>query len=221
MIDDKQVEKIAQTVFSAVAQNEQGRGAYLRALVSTVQEELGKKERDPKAQMAVLVSVHEQFYEIVLKTAEEFVPKGTKDRATVLHSKATFARTAASALRMHVKAGGDILTLKAATVTKAALRARAGPAKVTPRRLKARAERQSKQVMATFISLADTDKAVAIEEIQLLIGQLTTELLSLGMVATRKAEQALNEHRPLQIGKLKTLFMPTATQVIAQRARPS
>ena len=106
-------------------------------------------------------------------------------------------------------------------MTKAALRARAGPTKVTPRRLKARVERQSKQFIASCMSLADTDKAAAIEELQLALSQISTQLVSLGMLATKNAAQALAEHRPLQVGKLKTLFMPTASQVIAQRARPS
>ncbi len=219
MMNDTEVTAIAQGIFRSVEAQETGRVSYLRALVSTTQENL-KKGQEPTTQLAALMAVHERFYALVLAAAEEFVPKGTKDRGVELHKRANFARTSLSALRGHVKAGGDIATLIATKTTKASLRVRKGPTKPpSAARLKKRTETVSKTFMATLMELSDADKAAAIEEIQLIIGQLSTQLISMGVVATKDAAEASIEHRPLKIGKM--LFMPTATQVLRQQENPS
>src|SRR5882724_560220 len=208
-IRNEDVTSIAQAIFKALDDAQGGRTTYLRTLLLGTQDELGgKKGQETNIQLAALKLVHEKFYELVLKAAEPFVPKGTKDRAIELHARANFARTALSALRGHCRAGGDLAALSAAKTTKAMLKVREGPAKPpTARRLKARAESQSKAVMATLLGLSDTDKAAAVEEIQLLLGQLTTQLVSLGVVSTTDSAMAIAEHRPLKIGR--TLFVPT------------
>lgn len=219
-VNDQDVTAIAQAIFRAADDATLGRTTYLRTLLSATQAELGKRGQEPSVQLAALKTTHERFYALVLDAAEPFVPKGTKDRAVALHARANFARTSLSALRGHVRAGGDLATLSAAKVTKAALRVRAGPQRpLTARRWKIRAEAQSKALVATIMGLADADKAAAVEEIQLVLGQLTTQLVALGVVSTKDAIQSVGEHRPLRIGK--TLFVPTASQVIQQRARPS
>lgn len=219
-VNDSDVTAIAQTIFRATDDATTGRTTYLRTLLAATQGELGKKGQEAPVQLAALKTVHERFYALVLNAAEPFVPKGTKDRAVALHARANFARTSLSALRGHVRAGGDLATLSPAKVTKASLRVRAGPARpLTARRWRIRAEAQSKALVATIIGLADTDKAAAVEEIQLVLGQLTTQLVSLGVVSTKDAIQSVGEHRPLRIGK--TLFIPTDTQILRQSARPS
>jgi hypothetical protein len=217
----EEVTSIAQAIFTASDDAQTGRTTYLRTLLIATQEELGtKKGQEATVQAAALSLIHEKFYALVLKAAEPFVPKGTKDRAIELHARANFARTALSALRGHIRAGGDLVTLSAAKTTKASLKVREGPTRPpSARRLKAKAEVQSKAVVATLMGLADTDKAAAVEEIQLLLGQLTTQLVALGVVSTTDSAAAIAEHRPLRIGRM--LFVPTASQVIQQRSKPS
>jgi hypothetical protein len=198
-----------------------GRITYLRTLIEATQDELqGKKGESKPVQLAALSVVHERFYAIILAAAQAFVPKTQKDRAVALHKRANFARTALGAVRGHIKAGEDIVLLNASKATKRALKS--PPRKATPlsvKRWKAKAESQSKALVATLMGLADADKGAAVEEMQLVLGQLTTQLVAMGVVATKDAAQAFDEHRPLRIGK--TLFMPTDTQVVRQMARPS
>lgn len=218
-ITDDQIEQTAKSVLQSTADVDTGRTSYLRTLLQAVQAAIPKGS-EPKAQLEALSATHERFYAIVMRMAEAFVPRGTKDRAVELHRRANFARTAMGALRRYARSGGDILALKPNTVTKAQLRSKAGsPRPATARRLKGMVERKSKALMSSLIGLGDTDKAAAIEEMQLLLGQLTTQLVSLGVIATKDAAQALAEHRPLRIGK--TLYMPTQTQIVRAQARPS
>jgi len=221
MITDTQVSEIAQSIFTSQKTLDAGRVSYLRTLIEATQDELKGKKGEPQAtQLGALKVVHERFYEIILKAAQAFVPKTQKDRSIALHAKANFARTALSRVRGHIKAGEDIIALNAAKATANSLAKL--PNKVRPasiKRLKSRAESQSKALLATLMGLGDADKAAAVEEIQLTLGQLGTQLVSLGVVSTKDAAQAITEHRPLRIGK--TLFMPTDTQMIAQQSRPS
>lgn len=221
VVTDVEVTTITQTILTATNEAGTGRISYLRALLGATQEALNKKKgQDAPVQLAALNTVHERFYAIVLEAAQPFVPRTQKDRSIELHRRVNFARTTLSSLRGHVRAGADLCALNAPKVTKSMLAVRSGPRRpATAARLKSRAENQSKGLVATLIGLADTDKTAAVEEIQLVLGQLTTQLLSMGLVSTKDAGQAFEEHRPLRVGK--TLFMPTATQVIRQTARPS
>lgn len=220
-ITDKDVANIAELILGAQKDGETGRVTYLRTLIQATQEELGgKKGQDASVQLAALAAVHERFYEIVLEAAQPFVPKTQKDRPVELHRRVNFARTATSAVRGHVRAGGDVVALHPTKTTKRSLMKREGPPRaLTPKRWKARAETQSKALIVSLMGLADADKAAAIDEIQLVVGQLAAQLVSMGVVATKDAMQSVGEHRPLRIGK--TLFMPTATQVVRQMAKPS
>lgn len=218
---DNEVVAIVEAVFKASDALGTSRTTYLRAVVKGAQEELGtKRGQEAAVQLTALRTVHDRYYELVLRIAEEYVPKGTKGRSVELHRRANFARTAVSALRTHVRAGGDLVSLSVDKVTKGMLKSRAGPVRPPSiRRLKAKAEVQSKALVATLIGLADTDKASAVEELQLLLGQITTQLVGLGVIATKDAATALAEHRPLKVGSM--LFIPTATQVMRQRINPS
>lgn len=180
-MDTLKIQAVVAAVFDSTAQVTQGRTTYLRTLIEGAQEVLGNKHRqEASAQLAALNEIHKQFYAIVLKTAERFVPKGTKDRAVELHRLATFARTSVSALRMHVRAGGDLVTLKAASATKASLKAvEASASAPTPGRLKSAVERQGKQLLESLDGLASADKATAINEVQAMLDQLTAKLAAL------------------------------------------
>lgn len=233
--DDSDVAKIAQSVFDSLNEGESGRRTYLKSLVATTQSELGSKPRirsgttkskldasGIEEQLKALTAVHERFYNIVTRVAAETLPAGQKDKAIEINRRTNFARTALYAVRMFVRAGHDITEIGVQSVTKQGL-AVPGPRPEPPKAtvLVRRAETQSKQLVSTLMALADTDRDSAIQEMQLVLGQLTDQLVQMGVSATKDAALSLSEHRPLKIGKLKTLFMPTATQVISQRARPS
>lgn len=220
MTTDNEITSIAHSIFESNNKAEAGRTTYLRTLIDATKEELGKRGEPPKTQLAALQRVHERFYLLILKAAGEFVPKTQKDRSIELHRRANFARTALGAVRGHIKAGEDIAALNTAKLTKRQL-AKPKPTikPVSVKRWKARAEGQSKALIATLMGLGDADKAAAVEEMQIILGQLGTQLVSMGVLATKDAAQALSEHRPLRVGK--TLFMPTQTQVLQQQARLS
>jgi hypothetical protein len=200
-VNAKIVEKISREVMASDAKAETGRTSYLRALLIDVQAAVGEKGRDKVAQLAALKLTHEAFYEIVMEVAESFVPKHTKDRATILQQRANFARTAASALRGFLSAGHDVMTLKADTVTKRFLRGKAIPA--VPRRrsvraLRGLAEKRSKVFVATVIELADSDREAAQAELRILIDQLQQQLIGLE-TAPAKRGRAAKLHGDTQI----------------------
>lgn len=213
MITDKQIASTAEAILASLDKASSGRTDYLRMLTVAVQDALGKKKgQEAAVQLATLRAEHDRFYAVVITSAEAFVPKGTKDRSIELHRRANFARTAASALRGHVRAGGDIAALSPAKVTKGALAAREGPPRVpTPARLKTEAERKSKSLIATLMGLADADHSAAVEEMQLVIAQLTAQLESIGAQPKRGAAAKVP---PM-------VFSPTASQVLRSQARPS
>jgi len=228
---DSDVEHVAQTIIQAAQAHEAGRGNYLRMLIATTQQALGVEPRkrqsgkQPKLdedgiakQLNALSDVHERFYAVVTKVVSAAVPTG-KDRALEINRKTNFARTAMSVVRRWIKAGNDLTALVPKAVTKAQLAVAATPRAISAQALATKAERESKSLMATILGLVDADKGKAVEELQLLLGQITTQLVTLGVAATKDAAASYAEQRPLRIGKM--LFAPTATQVIEQRSRPS
>lgn len=112
--NEAQVEALAATVASGSSAN----GTYLRVLVAHAQRDIAALRKVTKqAVLAVVAGVHERLYLSVLKgVGDESVPMPERQR------RATFARTATSALRKFVLRGGDARKLELDTVTKAGLR---------------------------------------------------------------------------------------------------
>lgn len=225
---EEDVAKLTNSVLNAVQEAESGRKTYLKCLIASTQSELGGKPRirtapkigklDEEAryeQLNALNAVHEKFYIVVVKVAADSVPPTMKDRAVEVNRRSNFARTALYALRTWVRAGNDITSLGVHTASKASLeverQALKPPAVKT---LKRRAERESKSLVKTLLTLADEDKAAAIEEIKITMGQLSDQLLAFGVETTKDAATSHAEFRPFRMGK--NLFMPTHTQVLAK-----
>lgn len=229
---DADIAALATSVLSAVQESDNGRRSYLRTLVATTQKALGSEPRqrsgkparlDPEgvnAQLKALAAIHERFYAIILKVAGETVPTGTKDRGIEMNRRTNFARTAMSAIRSWVRAGNDLTTLGARSVTKAALAVKRTARRVpSAQSLKTKVERVSKDLVGTLMVLADTNRVAAVEEMQLVMGQLANQLAEMGAAPTRDVEQAVKEHMPFRMKS--TIFVPTSTQVIRQQVRPS
>jgi hypothetical protein len=229
---DDDISKLAKAILDGEAQADTGRTSYLRTLVAVTQKELGAepRQRMSKAdklkaegiseQLAALTTVHDRFYALVLEAAGKATPANAKDRATEVNRKTNFARTALYAVRSWIRAGHDVTALAAAKVTKAALAVKAAtPKPQSVKRIKARVERESKALVSSLMALADSDKGAAVAELNLLMNQVTAQLLALAGPPVADAAQAAREHKPLRIKK--TVFMPTETQVLAQIEKPS
>lgn len=225
------IRALASTIVGATAEVITGRTTYLRALVATTQAELHAAPRKnatakPKhlkgaeieAQLKALLAVHDRFYVAVLEACEEGLP--AKDKALELNRRSNFARTALYAVRSYIRAGNDITYVVAGRTTKITLAVTRTPRRASARSLKSRMEARSKALMVTAIELSDVDKATAVAEIELLLGQLAAQLAALGVSSTKDAAQSAATGAPLSIrGRV---FVPvTATQVIRQRANPS
>lgn len=222
---------LAQSLLNADGAVTQGRQTYLRALVATTIADLGAKPRkhNGKApllaaegisrQVGALAAVHERFYNAVLAVASEKLPSG-KDRAVELNRRTNFARTSLSTVRAYVRAGHDLTYLVAARLTKRALDIERQPRAVSAGRLKHQLEVRSKAFMASLLAVSETDKATAIGEIELLMGQLAAQLTALGVASVRSPERSAETGALLKTkGRI---FVPvTATQVLRQRANPS
>lgn len=230
---DDDITAIARTVLTAHDEAATGRASYLRTLIATTQSEMGVKPRmrasakptkleqsQIDAQLASLEEVHKRFYELVFEAAEAAIPSGTKDRGIEVNRRTNFARTAMSIVRRFVRAGNDLTVVVPARATRDSLRVADTTIRTVPTSsLKRKAEAQSKALMATVIGLADADRKVALEELTLLLNQVTDQMMRLGVTPTKDASQATEESRPLRVGK--SLFIPTASQVLAQHARPA
>lgn len=215
---------------------------YLRALLATTLDALGLEPRqrsqghppkmkpeDQKSQLAGLEATHTSFYEQVLKAIDETplteddIPKtGRTSPKAVKTRRANFARSAMSMLRGWVRAGRSLDALPPTKVTKWSLVIHHGTKRqraLSPKRLAAKAVKQSKELVTTLLALSDVDKEVALREIQTTIGILSDQYVKLGAHATRDSAIAVAEQRPLKIKG--TVFVPTATQIMRQQARPS
>lgn len=225
------VASVVESVLSANSQADAGRLSYLKILIATTQNELGGKPRvhagkaaklkgeDIAAQLRALNAVHDRFYPIVSRVAVASIAPGTKDKGLEANRRTNFARTALYAVKSFIKAGNDLAAVGVKTVTKASLAVKRQPKPPSGQRLKARAESLSKGLMGALMALADTDRAAAIEEFQLVLGQLATQMSAMGLKPTQDSDVAIAEHRPFKVGK--ALFMPTDTQILRQQARPS
>lgn len=195
MITNIDVTSIARTIMQCQDDASAGRTTYLRALASATASTLEGKGKPKGEQLAALQAAHDRFYPLVMLAAEEFVPKGTKERMTELHRRANFARTSASALRNHARAGGDIAALKLDKLTKASLKTpevRERPP--SARRLHARVKGRAVQILSSIGSLAAVDKPGAIQDLRDIITQLSDQLASLG--GTLHRDGPLRQRRP-------------------------
>jgi len=211
---------------------EQSRQTYLRSVAGTTIAELGMKPRayavskaprlkpeEIDRQLTALETVHDRFYGVILKVVSEKLPAG-KEKAQELNRRTNFARTSLRAIRNFIKAGNDITKVVVAKITKRSLAVEHAVRPVSPGRLKRRAETQSKALVATLLALSETDKPSAIGEIQLLIGQLTSQLTGMGIHPVTNPQTASDEFKPFRT-KGRVFIPVTQTQVIRQRAQPS
>lgn len=181
---------------------------YLRVLIATTQSELGTEPRQRTTKvgkidadtiqlhLTTLEAVHERFYAIVLRVAQETY-RGARERNVATN----FARTALSTLRSWMRAGHDIRDLAAARVSKESLRratprrSRAGPA---PRTLIRRVETMTQRLDAVVSAVPEAGRAEMRPAIEAAIQKLASYLMAWGGPAVREPVVAAREHRPLR-----------------------
>lgn len=205
---------------------------YLRAIVGTTQDELdssprknfGKavklKPEEQVEQLAALDAVHERFYAIVVEVNSEHLPPG-KARAKELNDRTNYARTAVRAARNWIKAGFDIRPLPASKITKRALDVAPRTRPPSAPRLKKQVETRSKALVSSLLELGALDRAGAVAELELLMGQLAGQLAELGGKPVTDARKAAEQHVPFRAKGSSVTFVPTQSQVLRQQERPS
>lgn len=231
---DADIRHIAQERFAATKAIDSTGRNYLRAVVAATVVALDAKPRvnfgskvpklkpdEQTTQLTALQTVHDRYYAIVVEVCSDHLPPG-KAKALELNRRTNYARTAFRAARNWIRAGNDLTAVPPSRITKKSLDVAPRVRPPSPRRLKTRVEARSKALIASIIELANHDKAGAIGELELVMGQCAQQLAELiPGGATRDPRQAMREHRPLR-AKGGSLFMPvTETQVIRQQARPS
>jgi hypothetical protein len=209
---------------------------YLRTLVGTVIAELGAEARtnaatgrrpklsdeDQVKQLAAADAVYARWEPIIEDEVERSLTADNipaKERATVKNRRTNIYRTAIYTVRRYIKAGKDITAVPPAKASKSAMKVDTTARPTTPRRLKGRVERRSKAFMAAVLELSESDPQAAVSEIDTLIGQLATQLASLGVEAVRSPAKAVTQHKPLKVGS--TVFLPSESAILRQRASPS
>jgi hypothetical protein len=199
---------------------------YLRALVATTIHELGATQRQRAAkpvkindeeqaqELAALDKVIDLLYPPILARYKEKLGAG---RSKEVNSETNWARGAHRDVRNWVRAGHSLTTFAAARLTKAMLAVKTKARPPQPARIKSRMERDSQAILSAAKELAALDRDGAIASIQVIMGQLASQLRGLGVEATKDPREAVAEHLPLRVGK--NVFFPT--DMLHQMERPS
>lgn len=201
------------------------RGAYLRALIETAQAELNGKA-DQEAQLAAIKHVHRKFYPVVQEAtttpdiaASDKLPRNERRRrALERNRRSNFARSAYGTIRRWLRAEGhDIMKLNAPTVTKSQLLQEAPPTRkhaLTRERVQARAKKLTAALLGFTRQIAKIDQEQAVSVANEAIDALVKLLASQAKVTT-DAKVAIEEQRPLRMGKNVVWITPTAIRKTA------
>lgn len=232
---DADMESSVVTLAAAITSADTERNVYLKALIGTTRDKLGLPPRersgkpaklsdeDTEKQLEALKSVHERLYAVVTRKWSELIPRG-KGHATILNKRTNYARTNYSVLRRWVAAGKDIGAIAPAKATKRDFVLQTGQKRsraVSPTVLRKRVERQATELVKAVLALGEADKATATSELELLVGQLTQQLIELTGKPTTDLQLAAEQHRPFKAKGSSVVFMPTQSQVIRQTSNPS
>lgn len=187
---DKQLGDLASVALAGIRAG----GTYLRCLVASVQTQLrtpatgrGRKRTTAttEASMAAFDRSHTRMYAVIL--AAVAVP----DDATETNRRGIFARTAASALRQYIGAGGNVLALELWSVTKRSLRPQTGQRRSPIDAL----ERATSAVADRLERLDEAERETALDALQAVIDKYRTRVTSTAALQrTRRPQQAENRH---------------------------
>lgn len=211
-----QVESLAHERYTSNVAVLNADGTYLRIALVDAQSNLGRPRGrgaapNAEAQLTVLTKTHEKFYPAVLKgvTTDDIAvengldPKEQSRRALERNSRSAFARSAMSTLTAYVRAGGDLRTLDAETVTKASLRAATAPTEPTDK-VARQVQRASGMLLRAVTRRAREHPDEAREEIGAVMDELQRVLDSLGNGDEEHEETTTTARPPRDAGSTRT-----------------
>lgn len=211
-----QVETLAHERYATNTAVLQADGTYLRVALVDAQSVLGKPrgrgtKPNAEAQLEVLGKTNEKFYPAVLRgvTTEDIAveagldPKEQSRRALERNSRSAFARSALSTLTAYVRAGGDLRTLDAETVTKASLRAATAPPEPTDK-VARQVQRAAGSLLRAVTRRAREHPDEAREEIGRVMEELQKVLDSLGNGDEEHEETTVTTRAPRDTGATRT-----------------
>lgn len=220
---DEDIRNLVRGVLDALTSASGSKLDYLKAIVGTTIHELGAPSRPRAAKggkikddevraahLSALEAVNDRFYDVVKKaTAEKLGELGLPRKGEDLNKRTNYARTSFYVIRAWIKAGNDITQLVPAKVSKGSLEVAERPRRrPSASRLTTRAERQSKQLLATFKTLAAADREAAVAELDALLSKLLEQMTELNGKATKDPRRAMSERLPLRAPG--GLFMPAS-----------
>lgn len=217
---EKDIEALTLAYDAARTQAGSAGGTYLRALVATVQSDLGIKARERAAsgpsvdtpseerarQLAAFERINETFYGVVLR--------GLSGDSMERNRKSGFARSAGSTLRRWIRSGHDVGRLAAARVTRDALEAAIPADKKRAPRVRLgvmgrRAARGSGLVVAAAVAADKAERGAGVAMLQKAMGEISAALIKMGGVAAeRDVAVAVRERVPFKKGK--AMFWPVS-----------
>lgn len=208
IVTDAVLTALAREYASGVEQAEGVRGTYLRILVAHSKRELetrGVKRATADAAKAAVQAAHDQLYPVVLKaiTTPDIAPdddasaEETRRRTRERNRRSTFARTSKTTLIRWIEAGGRLVSLNPAEVTKEGLQAlyagaRAGPGTPAQRveRLRTTMEKQIRDLLEE-----DADAArELVEDVVMKLQAIITPPKPLTRSRRRAGELVLHPH---------------------------
>lgn len=187
---DKQIEQLAHIA----SDGSRAGGTYLRILVACTQASVAATRTKParasrnnggaasaQIQLEAFEGHHLRMYGIIAGVLA--VPDDPRES----NRRGTFARSAASTLRTWLRAGGDIGTLDARTVTKASLRAAPDPHASAA----AAVDRATSTLAHRLEQLSDEARSTALDALAALIEEYRPRVVATQLTRTRRrAEHA-------------------------------
>lgn len=212
------IEHLAVELFTADVASAQGRGTYLKALVGTLQAELGASPRirstrggklteDERAEhLKAFEGIHLKFTEAVSKAARAAVDGITPKR---LASMTGFARSSSSTLRSYIRAGKDVRSLAAGSVVKRTLAIPRGTRRQTPAVMQRRVMQLQSDMSTVAKGLMHVDAELARSTFAPVLKALA-KVLGMDAKPTRSADVAAAEARPWMTKQ--GMFIPIGLQ---------
>lgn len=208
--NEEQIEALARFNLLNMTGTDAVRGIYLKSLIVGVQREIDKAQLEPEP-ATVLAQVHEKYYAAVVRAV---TPKNLKDdpqlpreerkaRAQERNRRGNFARSAKSTVLAFIKAGGDIMQLNAATITKVELTAFSLAMRSTVATQEAplivRVGAAISKLEELIRELADQSKGDAVDAVEATMDKLSVFMEEIGMPSTTRSDEAVRDHKLLRL----------------------
>lgn len=217
---EKDIEALTHAYDAARTQAASAGGTYLRALVATVQSDLGIRMRERMAtgpavdtsseerarQLVAFEKINGAFYGVVLR--------GLSGDSLERNRKSGFARSAGSTLRRWIRSGHDVGRLAAVRVTRDALEAAIPSDKKRVPRLRVgvlgkRAARGAHLAVVAAVAADKAERGAGVAMLQKAMGELSAALVKMGgVVAERDVSAAVRERVPFKKGT--AVFWPVS-----------